>query len=261
MAEAILTRSGTSSEIADIPVGKDEAKVFVTVKDSSGLVLGNVPINCNDAGTFINYSTNSNGQCLFTVKSGWANLNVLSQYSNNLIMADQKSLGWYNIEAAVGKVIRHEIKFEEMTNGSLKNGNYTFIIKNSINISVAGGVGGGGGSYSYNDSYGYYTASGGDGGGAKIINQTIPVVRNNIYKVTVGDRGKQGNSGYGWWHAGMHVSSYPQSGTSGGTSVFNNISASGGGGGAAGYTDGNYSKAPNGTSYGSHRDIGHVKWS
>ena len=264
MGEALISRAGGGNGESETIVPSDQSMVILTVQDSSGLPLSNIKVNANDAGVFYNYTTNSLGQCLFTLKSGWANFNIQNQYSNGLKFADQTSKGWYNFEATLGKRVELTAKYDIRNSGNFStNGNYTFLIKNSINVSLGGGSGGSGGSYTLYQPASYTERMyGGAGGGAQeILNRKLTIARNGIYRVSIGSQGASGSSGSGTHQNGhTSISSYPTSGKSGGTSIFNNISATGGGGGEAGDTGSPWQNGNDGTSYGQHYGAGYVKF-
>lgn len=257
MGEALISRAGGNGDIETI--SPDIGIFLFTLTDSDNNPISNVYVNCNDAGTFYNYSTNSKGQVIYpSLKSGFANLQITAGYSNNVKFADQISAGWYNIECPLGKNTKATRKFTRATTMSISNGNYSFLVANKVNLNMAGGVGGDGGRYTiYRNDYSkwdYYI--GGNGGGAnQLIKNSISINKNTVYKAIVGKNGVAGSSGY--WDFRSSKQSYQDgtNGTSGGTSSFLGYSAAGGAGGNRATFSGN---GVNGTSYGSWRLSGYI---
>lgn len=259
MGEALISRAGGQEQ--DIEVLPNQAKILLTIMDSAGQKLSQIPVTANDSGSLYNYSTNSNGQCLFTLVSGWANFLISNKYSNGLLFADQLSNNWYNFETTLGEYRKINVQFTERLSGNISsNGNYTFLTKSIVNINIAGANGGAGGhcQVGLNSGAEGPASSGGTGGGGAIVTaNNIEVQRNMVYKAIIGDRGKMGNHGWYWTRTGSY-SPRPTSGTSGGTTSFLGYSASGGGGGSAGLYQ---SDGANGYSYGPHYGEGYITFS
>jgi len=254
MGEAIITRSGGSSPAEVIP--SDSSIVVLTLTDSSGNPAIGVPVQCNDGGTLYNFATNTNGQALFSsLKSGWANFNISTTYSNGVSIADQISNGWYNFEAPFGKNTTVEASLSPVSASAQKsivNGQYLFLVNDTVNLNMAGGVGGSGGFYQTYWSGGGY--SGGSGGGAQQFIGEVSISRNTIYNAIVGRAGASGSSGHD--KVGNFTSKvYATNGSSGGSTTFIGKSVAGGSGGEAG---GSSARGDDGTSFGSWRSAGYI---
>ena len=198
MGEAIISRAGGGGGSKE-NIPSDISIMLLTLTDSAGKPANAIPVQCNDAGILYNYATNSNGQVLFTsLKSGWANLNISTTYVNGVIIADQVSNGWYNIEAPFGKNTKANLALENIKSKSITNGNYVFIVKDSININMAGGGGGDGGSFiAYRNNSDRWTRhAGGSGGGGAQIQEKVTVQNNTIYQAIIGVKGSSGRGGY-----------------------------------------------------------------
>nr|DAR38481.1 MAG TPA: hypothetical protein [Caudoviricetes sp.] len=269
MGEAIISRAGGGSGGSKEDIPSDISIMLVTLMDSNGNPVDGIPIQCNDAGIYYNYATNSNGQVLFhSLKSGWANLNISNIYENGVIILDQKSNGWYNIEAPFGKNTKTNLSLN-FINGikSIANGNYRFLVTNIANLNMAGGRGGDGAdinTYWVTAKGGYSTTwtYGGKGGNAKqIIQNNIAIDKNKIYEAHVGVLGSSATDGK-YNASGGLWSRQPGDVTSGGTSSFLGYSATGGGAGSSAiHANSSYSGAngSNGTSYGNWTGAGYIQ--
>lgn len=262
MGEAIISRGGSGSGGSKENIPSDISIMLLALTDSAGKPADGIPVQCNDAGVLYNYATNSNGQVLFpSLKSGWANLNISNIYANGVIIADQKSNGWYNIEAPFGKNTKTNLSLDFVNgNKSISNGNYRFLVTNTVNLNMAGGRGGDGGRVNvyYVTAKGNYSWTwyyGGSGGNAaQVIKNNIKIDKNSIYNAHVGAIGSSSTSGKYNGSSGSW-SSYPSGQTSGGTSSFLGYSANGGGAGSSADTSSN---GANGISYGSWSGAGYI---
>lgn len=259
MGEAIITRAGGGSGGSKEDIPSDIGVLLFTLDDSSGNPISSFPVHCKDGDTWYNYSTNSNGQILFSsLKSGLVNMYLPLNYANSTIIADQTSNIYYEIECPLGKNIKNTIQFaKKATPFNLSNGTYSFLVMDKINLNMSGGGGGSGGDFrdiGSSGKYGYYY--GGTGGGAKtIIQNNYSVNKGNGYSAIVGAAGSSGTDGL--WNRQQGTSKiYATSGRSGGTSSFLGFSATGGGGGSgADYPEGNGAA---GASYGSWHGAGYI---
>ena len=264
MGECIISRAGGVTSGGEI-IGYDKGKIIVTVLGSDNTPLENVAINCNDAGTIYNYSTNSSGKAVFYPTSGWANLNIKNGYSNNVLFTDQSSLGWYNVEVPLGTSINHTVRFNARSGQiSILNGNYTFLITSSVDLNMSGAIGGSGGSWNvYQDRWQVWSnVPGGRGGYANtIIANNIGISKGTVYRAYVGAQGYAGTKGNWYISEDFEVTVYsnPTDGGSGGTSLFLGKSAVGGGGGYCPTEWGDQSSWKNGTDYGSWTSAGYIK--
>ena len=261
MGEAIISRAGGGSSGGskeDIP--SDIGILLFTLDDSSGNPISSFPVHCKDGDTWYNYSTNSNGQILFSsLKSGLVNMYLPLNYANGTIIADQTSNTYYEVECPLGKNVKNTISFaKKATPFNLANGTYSFLVMNTINLNMSGGGGGSGGTFIHTTRHGTYRYYGGSGGGAKtIIQNNLAVNKNNSYQAIIGSIGGSGGS-YSY-----DIETDPPSATggrggdgrSGGTSSFFGYSAVGGGGGEGATIHNN---ASDGTSYGSWHGAGYI---
>lgn len=242
MSEAFIVRRCITEEIQS-----GTAMLLLSLKYSTGEAASNISVSCDDGGTFYNYTTNSNGQILYpSINSGLANLNIRPIYSNGIMIADQISDGWYNVEVPYKKITKLDVSFKQGSN--IVNGNYVFINSTNVSLDIAGGQGGKGGEYTNYDAG--YSWDGGCGGKAesKYI-KNIAILKNKIYQAIVGKAGNIGSRGYYYSSASYSPAGY---GSSGGTSSFLGYSATGGGGGGPASSGSNGSFGRNYGNWGSN---------
>lgn len=240
MAECIIARGGSyRSGEANIPITSDRCSVLVTIKDSTGNVITDSSVHCNDGGTWYNYHTNNRGQVLFMTNSGQVDISAWNfSLNQNCRYFDQNARFSNNIDTPVGTVkninlaltkgpsafnkagiVTGDSNLSSMTSNiydfsNIWMNNYKFFVYNYANIKLVGG--GGGGTYGHSGIGG----GGGGGGGAAYIND-ISINHNRMYKFSLGDGGKAG-----WYQD----SSYAQASSGGTTSAFGYVANGGGGG-------------------------------
>ena len=258
MAECIIARGGSygggSGGGANIPIIADRCSILVTVKDSTGSVIPDSSVHCNDGGTWYNYHTNERGQALFMANSGQVDISAWNfSLNQNCRYFDQNSVFSNNVDAPVGTVKNINLSLTKGPSTVNKIGvqgylaetqtsmtsniydfsnvwmnNYKFFAYNYVNIKLFGG--GGGGDYALNGSTG---GGGGGGGGATYVNN-ISIGHNRMYKFSLGDGGKCGYSNLNTQN--MHNR---HAGSGGTTSAFGYVANGGSGGyGANGGTQG-----------------------
>ena len=255
MSEAIIARAGKSGGQVDlsginsninaiwdkineiestpsIPTYPDRSTILVTIRDSNGQLFEDLSVHCKDGDAWYNYHTNENGQCLFMVNSGSANITAWNfSISGDYKWIDQNLVN-KNIDAPVGMItnininmgkITGERNYLRMSNNIYYGDNYlynTIRFRDTVQITnlFLGGAGGGGGGASYNLSV---NNSGGGGGGGITIQSKVSINKNSNYLLYVGSGGRGGNN----WDADWI------NGTAGGTTSAFGYSATGGGGG------------------------------
>jgi hypothetical protein len=230
MGEALLVKAGTGLEknpLDNVSTGESYHALLVKTIDSSGNILPNIPVHCNDGGNWYNYNTNENGYTLFHCNSGAANITVWN-YSilDSYNIADQLP-NTYNIDLPIGIKSFINISTIKAANAFINNNiSIRILDTNSMKVEIVGGGGHGGNGAGYNN--GNTSSSSGVGGGGGAYNTTTFYPdRLKTYNITIGYGGyfeQTENDG------SYYVNYYNTGGT---TSAFD-ISAVGGRGGEDG---------------------------
>lgn len=227
MAECIIARGGGSSNRQDIPIYSDRCSVVVTVKDLDNTPITDLSVHCNDGGTWYNYHTNENGQCLFTTNSGTAVVTAQNFSINGNYKWIDMTPTTSNIDAPVGTAknftmtmswynnFHATVMTSNIYNKQCYENNYKFRHYTHANAFIGGGGGHSGGNERY--------PGGGGGAGGVYIANNISINLNQNYKFYCA---KGGN-----WYTRNSTGSLTWQGESGGSSTAFGFTATGGAGG------------------------------
>lgn len=202
MGECIMVRTHGAEE--QLPMTSEHCTVVVTCKTQGGVLLGDIPISCNDGGNVVTYNTNAAGKTYFMTNSGIPNFNAPNKF------IDSTPINLKNVEGQVASIKKVTLWYNHISNTMItktSNGNVMFSPDvNNVDVCCYGGGGGGG--------YGGRSSStwrAGGGGGYMNYSNEISVSSNTNYQIIIGAGGI--------------------SNTNGGTSSFIDVYAVGGGGG------------------------------
>lgn len=236
MAEALIVRKGGSSETI-LPIIPGSHTILATLRDYTGKKISGYPLNCKDGSRWYNYSTNENGQVLFTCNSGSANISLINgQY----VDFSAKTI---NIDAPVGLSSKVNINMDKISSILIANNRlFKFFYPHKCNIRIIGGGGGGGEGWAYSDDGDREYVWGQNGGnGYTSIYNSQQFTANTIYNFIAGN---PGTAAYRYWHSSSSSSKWMvQESTAGGTSYIAGSSyrANGGSNGYSTYWGDGYS--------------------
>lgn len=235
MAEALIVRKGGLSETI-LPIIPGSHTILATLRDYTGKKVSGYPLNCKDGSRWYNYSTNENGQVLFTCNSGSANISLINgQY----VDFSAKTI---NIDAPVGLSSKVNINMDKISSILIANNRlFKFFYPHKCNIRIIGGGGGGGAGWSSTDDgdRDYIWGQNGGNGYTSIYNSQL-FTANTIYNFIAGNPGTRA---YPYWHSSGSSKWMVQYSTAGGTSYIAGSSyrANGGSNGYSTYRGDGYS--------------------
>lgn len=236
MAEALIVRKGGLSETI-LPIIPGSHTILATLRDYTGKKVSGYPLNCKDGSRWYNYSTNENGQVLFTCNSGSANISLINgqyvDFSTKII----------NIDAPVGLSSKVNISMDKISSILIANNRlFKFFYPHKCNIRIIGGGGGGGAGWSRTDDDGWKDYMWGQNGGNGYISiyNSQSFTANTIYNFIAGNPGTRA---YPYWHSSGDGKWMVQASTAGGTSyiVGSSYKANGGSNGYSTYWGDGYS--------------------
>ena len=237
MGEAFLTKAlgyTPHDPLDDVPVVASACSLLVTVRDSGGNKLANIPVHCKDGSKWYNYNTNDQGMVLFQCNSGGANIvawnySVIESYN----MLDQTPCIKNNIDAPIATKNHIEMILNKVAAGTTLTFSSTKVNQRFMDTSTLSLVkmvgGGGGGAHWASNNYG----GRGGAGGAYNYASNISVDRVTPYTITIGDRGSGGTS-HGSGSTGGTTSAFGISAVGGSCSTPGGSGSNRGGTGSAG---------------------------
>ena len=194
MGEALISRAGGGEGEVQLPIAPGYHTIGVRLKDQTGKVVVNWPIQCKDGTATYNYKTNEKGMTIFMCNSGAANISI-NNYLDGIQYIDIAAPGWTNIDAPVGLTTTLNINFTDGPNKHDFTSNKLFglLLERNCNLYIVGG-GGGGGPAGHSSGEKYWA---GGGGGAGYLNNYTNQQLYGIYNFIsgLGGSGSYGNTG------------------------------------------------------------------